>query len=126
MSEPPWGNETLERADGQQLLVVTVEPHERATVLVVTGEVDLYTVPRFTAALDRTVREQPPVVVVDLTGVEFFGSVGLTALLAAEEQAAGHTEIRVVASTQVTLGPIRLTGIDRLLAIYPSRAAALA
>jgi anti-anti-sigma factor len=95
-------------------------------VLAVTGDVDLYTVPRLTAALELAVRERPPVLVVDLTGVEFFGSVGLNALLAAHDQAAAHTEIRVVAARRVALSPIQLTGVDRLLAVYPSRAAALA
>jgi anti-anti-sigma factor len=115
-SEPPWGSEKLGLAD-ELLLTVSVEKRERAVVLSVAGDVDLYTVPRLAEALERELRERPEILVVDLDGVEFLGSVGLTALLTADEQAAGHTLLRVVAARRVALGPLQLTGLDKKLAV---------
>lgn len=122
--EPSWGSEKVALAV-EQLLTITVDVHRRTVVLSVFGDVDLYTVPRLTDALDKALRDRPEVLVVDLTGVEFLGSVGLTALLAAEEEAAGHTRLRVVAATRVTLGPLQATGLDQKLVVYPTREDAL-
>lgn len=122
--EAPWGSKQVGIAD-DQLLTVTIELRGETVVLAVGGDVDLYTVSRLTEALELVLRDRPAVLVVDLSEVEFFGSVGLTALLAADDQAAGRTRLRVVAASRVTLGPLQVTGLDKKLAVYPNRVAAL-
>jgi anti-sigma B factor antagonist len=123
-SEPPWGSDSLEPADAQ-LLTVTVEHEDQSTVLVVTGELDMQTTPRLGDALGQALRDRPGLLVVDLSGVEFLGSAGLTALLDAHDSAGQHTTLRLVASSRITLRPIQITGLDQRLAVYPSRADAL-
>jgi anti-sigma B factor antagonist len=74
------------------------ERHEPcASIVVVAGQLDLATVPRLRAALDRAVRRRDPVVTVDLTGLEFIDSVGLSALLnAARRLTRAGGRLRVV------------------------------
>jgi anti-sigma B factor antagonist len=91
---------------------VQVHRDAHTTVVAVHGEVDLLTAKQFGAALDQAAREQPEVFVVDLTGLTFLGSLGLSHLVAAKD-ATGPGVMRVVA----TGGPRRaidVTGLDSL------------
>lgn len=123
-SEPPWGSDSLEPADAQ-VLTVAVEHEDHSTVLVVTGELDMQTTPKLGNALGQALRERPVLLVVDLSGVDFLGSAGLTALLDAQHSAGEHTRLRLVANSRITLRPIQITGLDQRLSVYPSRADAL-
>jgi anti-anti-sigma factor len=124
-SEPPWGSDSLEPADAQ-VLTVTVERDGRSTVLVVTGELDMQTTSQLSSALTQALRDRPGLLVVDLSAVEFLGSAGLTSLLDAHESAGEHTDLRLVATSRVTLRPLQITGLDQRLAVFPSREEALA
>ena len=64
--------------------------------------------------------------VVDLTGVTFIDSSGLSSLLTASTRArdVGGTVALVLADGE-PLSIFRFRGVDRLLSLYPSRAAAL-
>lgn len=98
-----------------------------AVVVAVGGEIDLVTAARLEQALASAVAARPRVLVVDLDGVEFFTSVGLTALALVQRAAAErHIELRVVATGRATLRPLEITGMLDDLALYPSRAEALA
>ncbi|MGN2636702.1 STAS domain-containing protein [Nocardia takedensis] len=85
-------------------------------VLTVNGEVDVASAPQLQSAIEEALKAQPPVLVVDLSGVGFFGSAGLSVLLVASE-AAPAGGLRVVASDQVRR-PIEVTGLDKLLALF--------
>lgn len=105
---------------------VDVEHHESATVLRVAGELDLLTTPTFAQACERELAKRPPVLVIDLTGVTFLASVGMSAMVAANDAAGEHTAVRVVSGSRETLRPFRVTGLDSLLSVYPTLPAALA
>ncbi|MFJ8815653.1 STAS domain-containing protein [Amycolatopsis thermoflava] len=105
--------------------VVVVEPRQDATVVHVAGELDMLTAPQVEAAVLREVRSAADVIVLDLSRVTFLGLQGLSIIVVAQEEA-GDTEVRVVASTPVTLRPLQLTQIDRLVDVYGSLAEALA
>jgi anti-anti-sigma factor len=104
---------------------VNVEHHGTAVVLRVTGELDLLTTPTLADACSRELRERPPTLVIDLTGVTFLASVGMSAIVAAHEEGGEQTKVRVVSGTRDTLRPIKVTGLDNLLSIHPTLEAAL-
>lgn len=68
-------------------LHVEVVRDQHVTTVFVTGDVDLATADLLSAAADLALQGPPLRVVVDLSGVSFFGVVGLTVLLNLRERA---------------------------------------
>jgi len=65
-------------------------------------------------------------VIADMTRTQFCDSSGIRYLLLANDRAAEmNAEFRLVVQAPAVLRAFRLLGIDRLLAVYPSRQAAL-
>ncbi|MFQ6331426.1 STAS domain-containing protein [Nocardia sp. CWNU-33] len=103
-----------------------IEKHDKyGPVLVVRGEVDARTAPGLVIALDRVLHDHPARVLVDLSGISFMDSAGLQPLIDANSLAGPDTVFAVIA-TGAAARPLRLTGLDSILAIYPHRAMALA
>jgi anti-anti-sigma factor len=107
-------------------LTVTFERPVDAVVVIIAGELDMLTSPQMSWAIAQALRERRPVLVVDLSKVDFLDCAGMDALLTAHERVLEHTLMRVVANTRMTLKPMRLIGIDEKLALYASREEALA
>jgi anti-sigma B factor antagonist len=107
-------------ADGTTL-AVTVHQQGEAVVLEVCGEVDVLTGPRLHESVMTLLEDHPPVVVIDLAAVTFFGSSGLAVLAEAQRAAEPRTRLRVVAVGATTLRPLQVTGLDQQLAVYPTR-----
>ncbi|MGB3437166.1 MAG: STAS domain-containing protein [Actinophytocola sp.] len=105
---------------------VDVVQHGTAVVLRVAGELDLVTTPTLSEASLKALQSRPPVLVIDLTDVTFLASVGMSAIVAAHEAGGEHTAVRVVGGGRDTLRPIRVTGLDNLLSVYPDLSSALA
>ena len=105
-------------------LDVRTETVGSTVVLTAAGEIDMASAPDLQSAVEEALRAEPPVLVVDLTGVGFFGSAGLSVLLVAAE-AAPERSLRVVASEPVRR-PIEITGLDRVLLVFATRDDALA
>jgi anti-sigma B factor antagonist len=106
-------------------VTVDVEEHGDAVVLRVAGELDLLTTPVLAQACTRQLRARPRILVIDLSGVTFLASVGMSAIVAAHEEGGEHTKVRVVGRGRETLRPIRVTGLDNLLSVYSDLGAAL-
>lgn len=104
---------------------VDVEQRGSALVLHVVGELDLVTTPILSEASNTALQSRPPVLVIDLTGVTFLASVGMSAIVAAHEAGGETTKVRVVGGSRDTLRPIRVTGLDNLLSVYPDLPSAL-
>ncbi|GAB2993907.1 anti-sigma factor antagonist [Amycolatopsis acidiphila] len=104
---------------------VVVEKHGQAAVLAVSGDIDMVTAPEFEKHLLTALRERPGILVVDLGGVDFLGSAGLTALVAAHQEAGTHTKLRVVAESSATARPLQLTGLDQEIPVFATRDEAL-
>ncbi|MFC0437691.1 STAS domain-containing protein [Kutzneria buriramensis] len=67
-----------------------------------------------------------PPVVLDLTGVTFLASMGLSLLAEHHDQCAEFgSRLVVVATERVVLRPIQITGLDGLVTIVPTVQAAL-
>ena len=95
-------------------------------VLSVNGEVDILTAPQLGRAICEALAESATALVIDLTEVTFLASVGMSVLVATQEAAdAMAVRFAVVADGVTTRRPIRLLGIDAVLALYPTRDDAL-
>jgi anti-sigma B factor antagonist len=114
-------------AEDSPALAIAVHHHTLpALVVEVAGELDILTAPRLLDALRALLRERSPVLVVDLSAVEFMGSAGLFVLAETHRDAGTHTSLRIVAPGRVTLRPLQVTGLDTVLNLYRSRPDALA
>ncbi|WP_284742638.1 STAS domain-containing protein [Amycolatopsis sp. RTGN1] len=96
-----------------------------AVVVEVAGDVDTTTAPALAQAAAEALTAAPPLLVIDLTRVDFLASPGLTALLTIHRDAGPGTVVRIVAAGRATLRPIQLTGLEESLSLFPTREAAL-
>lgn len=110
---------TRERQDG-----------EPAVVLAANGEVDAFTAGDLDAPLNVIYgpeAEAPGLVVVDLSDVEFLDSTGLGVLVKALKRSReSGSDLRVVVSKDRIHRVFTLTGLDEVMAIYPTLEDALA
>lgn len=97
-----------------------VADHEGISVLAVSGEIDLVTAPTLEEAIGEVVAEKPVALVIDLSAVEFLGSVGLKILASTYEKVGKSTPFAVVARGPATRRPIHLTGLDKTFSMYPT------
>jgi len=104
---------------------VRAETHGEAVVLGVNGEVDMGTAPELEESIKDALERGPKVLVVDLSGVTFLASAGMSVLIGGNQQAADRTSLRLVATGNATLRPMELTGIAEEFAIHPTRDQAL-
>jgi anti-anti-sigma factor len=115
---------SLPARPGLAALEVAVHTQGAAVIAEVRGEVDMGTAEALEERLLAELSAAPAILVVDLTEVTFLASAGLAVLVRCHQQA-GPTSLRVVAGP-TTVRPIELTGLDRELAVFPTREAALA
>ena len=110
---------------GVELDVTTRDEGGRAVVSA-TGEVDVFTVPRLDDALTALTSAGRTDVVVDLSGVDFLDSTGLSVLVKAQQtvQEAGG-KLAVVVTAERVAKVFRITGLDQTLALHPTLDAAL-
>ncbi|MBB4912755.1 STAS domain-containing protein [Actinophytocola algeriensis] len=97
-------------------------------ILRVHGEVDMLTTPVLVEQLRAAeALLSPPVpVLVDLTGVTFLASAGLSALVEyGERYAELGSQLRVVATDRAVIRPITVTGLHELLPVFPTEQEAL-
>ncbi len=105
-------------------LSVVVERGPDHVVVRVTGDVDMARAAEFATALDQ---EGPSLVVADLTGVAFFDSRAISALLTAARVTAGRGQsLRLVGPSEAVAEVLRLAGIDHAFQSFQTLAAALA
>jgi anti-sigma B factor antagonist len=97
----------------------TERPTPNCVVLSVLGEIDLVTMPGLETAIAEHVAAAP-CLVIDLSGVTFFGSVGLAALMRAMTLAEEKgTNLLLVAGHRVRR-TMTLTKTDELFRMYDS------
>ncbi|MBO0865762.1 MAG: STAS domain-containing protein [Mycobacterium sp.] len=104
----------------EEPITISVGHRNGATVISIGGEIDLSTAPAFEAAIAGALAEEPPVLVIELSAVQFLASAGLRILVAAQEKASKSAQVAVVASTPATSRPIELTGLDKVFSMYPT------
>ncbi len=93
---------------------------EGVAVVSVGGEIDLSTAPAFEAAIAGALDDDPPVLVIELSEVSFMASVGLRILAATHEKVGESAQVAIVANNPATSRPMELTGLDKVLSLYPT------
>ncbi|AGZ51083.1 anti-anti-sigma factor [Mycobacterium kansasii ATCC 12478] len=101
-------------------ITAEVTDHDGVAVLSIGGEIDLVTAPALEEAIGGVVADNPSALIIDLSGVEFLGSVGLKILAATYEKLGSAAQFGVVARGPATRRPIHLTGLDKTFALYPT------
>jgi anti-sigma B factor antagonist len=97
---------------GDLLSLSTSTGEDGAVTVTATGEVDALTAPTFRVVLDSQLQRRPPELVVDLSGIRFLGSAGLTVLVEAHHAANDHgVALRLIATTRAVIGALTVTGL---------------
>ncbi|QZT63475.1 STAS domain-containing protein [Mycolicibacterium austroafricanum] len=97
-----------------------------ALVLRVAGDLDAMTAPTLVTHLDIALADAPPVVVVDMTDVEFLSSAGISVLVETHRLAErADISLRVVADGPATSRPFRMMRLDEVIDLYPTLADAM-
>ena len=97
----------------------THRPAPNCVVLTVMGEIDLVTVPGLEAAISEHVAAAP-CLVIDLSGVTFFGSMGVAAIMRAMTLAEDRgTRLRLIAGARV-LRTLEVTKTAELFTVHDS------
>ncbi len=98
-----------------------------ATVLVVGGEIDVYTAPKLREHIIDLVSAGAYRLVVDMEQVEFLDSTGLGVLVGGLKRVRAHDGSLVLVCTQDRILKIfRITGLTKVFPIFDSVEAALA
>lgn len=92
-----------------------------AAVCRIVGDLDLGTVEATRSALGQAVASRPPILVVDLSGVDFCDSAGLNLLLQTrlEAERAG-VSMRLASLARTVVRVFELTGADAVFSIHAS------
>jgi anti-sigma B factor antagonist len=102
-------------------------PAKGSRVLRVVGEIDMLTAPMLDSMIEGQLQTVPNVLVLDLHEVGFMSSAGLASLITARKQAdAAGTALRLVATGDPVLRPLKVTGLSSIFEIHPDLEAALA
>ena len=113
---PPDSPATLLKAD--------VTERADAVVVGLAGEVDAVTVDKAAAAVDDALGRtagRGGTVILDLTEVTFFASVGLNLLVRLRQEVeARQVDVRLAVSTTAVLRPLQLMGLGRLFPTFPT------
>jgi len=106
-------------------LNVSSRSHGDHTVVIVSGEIDLYTAPKLRSELAAVLSGgHPAQVVVDMSGVEFCDSTGMNVLLSSLRQAREQGgQLEIAAPRPAVRKIIEITGLSSVFTITESPAA---
>jgi anti-sigma B factor antagonist len=114
------GGTVPDDARGGQQLEIATRHLPTAVVVAVVGEVDMATADQFAATVQAAIDSRSGVILIDLTGVEFFCSSGLAVLAAADQSARqGGQLLRVVVGDRhLVTRPLAMTGLTDYLTLF--------
>ena len=97
------------------------------TVVIVHGEIDVYTAPSLRERLNELVAAGHYDLVVDMEGVDFLDSTGLGVLVGGLKRARSHDgALRLVCAQEKILKVFRITGLTKVFPIHATLEEALA
>lgn len=106
-------------------LEITTDRVDDVCTMTLQGEVDVYTAPRLKEALLELIESGCVRILVDLDGVGFIDSSGLGVLVGGLRRAKERDgAIRLVCTRESVLKIFRITGLDKVFAIFPEAAEA--
>jgi anti-sigma B factor antagonist len=98
------------------LVTFEVTTDAAQTVVRAMGEIDSSSAPALRAELATVLDLAPPEIVLDLCGITFLDSAGLSVLAAAHRRAtADDIRLRVLVSGRAVVRPLQITGLWQLL-----------
>ncbi|MFI9427678.1 STAS domain-containing protein [Streptomyces achromogenes] len=101
-------------------LKITTRDAAAGPVLEMSGALDYDTAPRLQALLATLTLRPGQRLVLDLAGVEFCDSSGITALIAAHHHArAARADVALAAVPPRVLRTLRIVGLDQIFALHP-------
>ncbi|MEU7088954.1 STAS domain-containing protein [Streptomyces achromogenes] len=101
-------------------LKITTRDAAAGPVLEMSGALDYDTAPRLQALLATLTLRPGQRLVLDLGGVEFCDSSGITALIAAHHHArAARADVALAAVPPRVLRTLRIVGLDQIFALHP-------
>ncbi len=110
----------------EDILRFGVDHGPRWTVLSAHGEIDALTGTLFVDRIVETVEAAAGTVVIDLTGIGFFGSAGIAALVEARNAARRCSlGLRLVCDGRTVLMPLTVAGVLDQFDVYPDLDAAV-
>jgi anti-sigma B factor antagonist len=96
-------------------------------VVAVRGEIDIFTAPEFKQRIAAAIDAGRDLVVVDLGGTTFIDSSSLGVLISAHRRLSARDGRLVVAcDVPAVTNTFKITGLDSVIALVPTREAALA
>ncbi|WP_233532485.1 STAS domain-containing protein [Antrihabitans sp. YC2-6] len=98
-------------------LTTALSEQSDLTVLTVSGTIDLATAATLRDAVDVAIGKARTGLIIDLSGVDFLASAGMTILVDARQRVADKA-FAVVADGPATARPLKLTGLDEALSLY--------
>lgn len=107
-------------------LEIEIEEHEGSTILIITGQIDLYSDQRLGAELKRLFEAGRRHLVLDLTSVPFVDSAGFGLFIAMQkqyQQAGGRIHYANVPRNVESV--VKLSRLQNFIRIFSSRAEAL-
>lgn len=122
-----WQSGAVVETGDEMHVRVSSEQSGDARIVRAEGELDLHTAPTLQAEVDAALEHNPPLIVIDLTKVDFMDSTGLSvivATVAAMRERGG--EVRVVTGADKITKVFTLTGVDQQVGLFGSLEEALA
>lgn len=110
---------------GRESPVTGVDRREAATIVSLSGELDLYNAEDVRAALLECCAQEPAVLVVDLEQVNFIDSTALGVLIEARSRMSERSGFRLAAPGLETRRALEVSGLDRHFSVYETVDAAL-
>jgi anti-sigma B factor antagonist len=112
--------------EGSELDIALEEVGDHS-IIVLSGEVDVYSAPKLRDTIRNLVEEGRYRIVVDLEEVAFLDSTGLGVLVGGLKRVKHHQgELGIICNQERILRIFRITGLTKVFTIYPSREALLA
>lgn len=103
------------------MISVNVTKQDRAAILKIEGEVDLYSSPKVRKSLLQLIKEKMPVVVVNLEAVNYLDSSGVATLIEGLQEIGKYSgSLRLCSPTQTVKHVFELSNLDKIFEIYES------
>jgi anti-sigma B factor antagonist len=108
------------------LLEFTDRVLDCCVIVEVRGEVDYCSAPALNQRLSAVLAVRAPAVVLDLSRLTFLDCAALRVLLAVQRRAAAHGTTFALAAPRPTVArALKITGLDRQFAVFPTVAKAI-
>lgn len=105
--------------------VAGIDRHDRAVVIHLVGELDLYNAPEVRSTLLELCSEQPERLIVDLGQVDFVDSTALGVLIEARTRLENRQSFLLAAPGLETHRALTISGLDQHLSVHETVNAAL-